>query len=59
MHYIPNSIARSLVKKESNTVGIILRDLSNPLFFAAAKTIEQKLAEYGYMLIIVSAKETV
>lgn len=57
LHYIPNGIARSLVNKKSNTIGIILRDLSNPVFFEATKRIEEILAGYGYMLIIVSAKD--
>lgn len=57
LSYVPNGLARSLVQKKSNTIGIIFRDLSNPLFISAAKTIEKMLAKQGYMLIILSAKE--
>ncbi len=56
LNYIPNSIARSLVKKETHTIGIILRDLSSPILMSAAIIIEKELARRGYMLIMMSAK---
>lgn len=33
MNYIPNAIARSLTTNKTQTIGIILPDITNPVFF--------------------------
>ena len=39
-NYIPNSMARSLVTKKTNTIGLILPDITNPFFPELARGVE-------------------
>lgn len=51
MNYIPNSIARSLSTKKTNTIGIILPDITNPFFSEMARAIEDGASSLGYNVI--------
>lgn len=51
MHYKPNQIAVSMVTKKTNSIGLILPDISNLYFSELAKVIEQKAYEHGYHVI--------
>jgi LacI family transcriptional regulator len=46
--YRPNAIARSLVRRRTTTVGILVGDLANPFYSELAKLVEQRLAAAGY-----------
>ncbi len=48
MNYIPNAIARSLANKLSNTIGLIVSDLSNPFFTDVIDGIEHVISREGY-----------
>ncbi|MEA1974297.1 MAG: LacI family DNA-binding transcriptional regulator [Bacillota bacterium] len=50
-NYIPNSMARSLVTKKTNTIGLILPDITNPFFPELARGAEDKANEEGYMIM--------
>ena len=50
--YTPNSIARSLKTSRSLTVGVILPDLTNPLFPPMVRGIEDALAPAGFTALI-------
>lgn len=50
--YNPNQIARSLVTKKTNTIGLIISDLSNTYFARVAGGIEKIASKYDYSLII-------
>jgi len=50
--YEPNSLARSLRTNRSFAVGMILPDLTNPLFPPIVKGIEDRLSQDGYTLVI-------
>ena len=52
MGYTPNSIARSLKTSRSLTVGVILPDLTNPLFPPMVRGIEDALAPAGFTALI-------
>lgn len=54
--YVPNGLARSLVKQESNYVGVILRNLSNPVLIEIAREIERALKARNYFMILMSAE---
>ena len=54
--YVPNGLARSLVKRESSYVGVILRNLRNPVLINIAREIERELKERGYFMVLMSAK---
>jgi LacI family transcriptional regulator len=52
--YAPNSIARSLKTSRSLTVGVILPDLTNPLFPPMVRGIEDALSPAGFTALIAS-----
>ncbi len=56
MDYQPNTLARSLTKKESNTIGFILTDIMNPLLTAFAQNIERNLTDEGYAMILMTTE---
>ncbi len=54
--YKPNSLARSLRTGKSNTIGLIVEDISFPFFSAIAKEIEEKAYKSGYRIIYSSTE---
>ena len=48
LNYLPNQIAKSLVSRETKTIGLILTDITNPTLTGAAQAIELALSERGY-----------
>ncbi len=50
--YRPNTVARSLRTRRSNTVGVLIPDLNNPLFPPIVRGIEDRLAADGYVALI-------
>ncbi|MEZ0537351.1 LacI family DNA-binding transcriptional regulator [Caldicellulosiruptoraceae bacterium PP1] len=51
-NYVPNILARSLTKKKSKTIGIILPDISNPFFLQIYREAEKRALEKGYNIIL-------
>ncbi|MFM1654836.1 LacI family DNA-binding transcriptional regulator [Brevibacillus sp. B_LB10_24] len=58
LNYIPNAVARSMVKKTTNTIGIIIPDINNPFFPLVVSGIEQKAREKGYFTILCNTNES-
>jgi LacI family transcriptional regulator len=52
--YRPNPIARGLKTSRSYTVGVLIPDLTNPLFPPIMRGIEDRLAEVGYTALVVN-----
>ena len=50
--YRPHAIAASLRTQRSSTVGVLIPDLTNPLFAAIVRGIEDALGEAGYTAMI-------
>jgi LacI family transcriptional regulator len=50
--YSPNPVARSLRTRRSDTVGVLIPDLNNPLFPPMVRGVEDRLAERGYVALI-------
>jgi LacI family transcriptional regulator len=48
----PSAVARSLVRRRTTTVGILVGDLANPFYSELAKLVEQRLAAAGYATMI-------
>ena len=57
LKYAPNQIARSLRKGTTNTLGLIVADISNPFFGQLARIIEDEAATYGYTVVFGSSDE--
>ena len=52
MDYQPDAVARSLRRKETRTIGLIVPDNSNPFFAEVARGIEDVGFEKGYSVIL-------
>lgn len=52
--YVPNPIARSLKTARSSTIGLVLPDLTNPLFPPIARGVDDELGAAGYSALIVN-----
>jgi LacI family transcriptional regulator len=50
--YTPNPVARSLRTRRSHTVGVLIPDLTNPLFPPIVRGLEDRLAAAGYVALI-------
>ena len=58
MNYEPNSLARSLRSGRSETIGLIIADISNPFFANLAFHIQEHAEECGYSVIITNTSES-
>jgi LacI family transcriptional regulator len=52
--YQPNRIARGLKTNRSHTIGVLIPDITNPLFPPILRGIEDRLADDGYTALIVN-----
>lgn len=52
LNYYPNDVARSLYKKRTYLVGLIIPDISNPFYSELALSIEGICSKVGYRLIL-------
>jgi LacI family transcriptional regulator len=52
--YSPNSLARGLVKRRSNLLGLLVPDITNPFFSEWAQAAENEAARQGYAVILCS-----
>ncbi|MCH2023226.1 MAG: LacI family transcriptional regulator [Saprospiraceae bacterium] len=59
LNYKPNSIARGLRTGKSNTIGLIVTDISNSFYAKIARRIEYRASLFGYNLIFCSSDESV
>ena len=51
-HYIPNNSARSLVKTTSDSIGLIVRGISNPFYTEIIRAIEQEITVRGHTMVM-------
>lgn len=58
LKYQPNLIAKSLKSGRTNTIGLILADISNPFFSYIARIIEDEAKKQGYVVIFGSSDES-
>ncbi|MCZ8510919.1 LacI family DNA-binding transcriptional regulator [Paenibacillus filicis] len=52
LNYSPNAVARGLAGKKTNTIALILPDISNPFFPELARAVEDVASMYGYAVIL-------
>jgi len=52
LEYYPNRIARGLVTKKTNILGLVLPDISNPFFPSLTRGVEDTANKYGYNIIL-------
>lgn len=51
-HYIPSNSARDLVRTRSDAIGLVVRGTANPFFAEVLKTMEAKVTEAGYTMVL-------
>jgi LacI family transcriptional regulator len=52
--YTPNRVASGFAKRKSFSIGVVIPDLTNPLFPPIARGIEDALNERGYVALLVN-----
>ena len=52
LNYQPNTLARSLRKGETNTLGLVLPDSANPFFAEIGRSVEDTAYRLGYSVIL-------
>lgn len=58
MHYEPNILARGLRMGKTQTIGLIVADISNPFFGQLAFQIQEYAEKFGYTVIITNTNES-
>lgn len=56
--YRPNRIARSLRRRKTDTIGVIVSDIENPHFTRAVRAIEDAAYRQGFRVILCNTDET-
>ncbi len=59
LNYLPNHIAKSLVSRETKTIGLVLTDISNPTLTGTAQALETALARKGYGTLFATSNNNV
>lgn len=57
LHYQPNSLARSLVTRKTNVLGVVVTSLSRPFFPAVLEGIDAVTYPAGYSLVVFNTEE--
>nr|WP_154744376.1 LacI family DNA-binding transcriptional regulator [Pseudomonas karstica] len=55
--YIPNTLARSLARSTTNTIGVAISALSNHYFSETVHAIETECAKHGFMMLFVDTHD--
>jgi DNA-binding LacI/PurR family transcriptional regulator len=59
MGYVPNELARSLFRKKSNIIGLIVPHISTYFFAELIEAIEEHITKKGYKLMIFNSKDDI
>lgn len=57
LNYRPNAIARSMVKRKTATIGLVITDIENPLFVSVVGAVNEVLQPAGYHIVLASAPD--
>lgn len=57
--YVPNAIARSLSRNETNTIGVVVPDILNPFFGFVIRGISTVLRNMGYNIALCDTDENI
>jgi LacI family transcriptional regulator len=56
--YVPNALARSLRFKQTNTIALVLTDITNPFFTTIARGVEDTASEHGFSVMFCNTDES-
>ena len=51
-NYIPNNSARDLVKTKSDSIGLVVRGISNPFYTDIIRSVEAGITAGGYTMVM-------
>ena len=57
LDYIPNQLSRSLRSQRTNTIGLIISDITNPYWTTVTRGIEDACSEFGWNVILTHSDE--
>jgi len=57
LHYVPNLLARSLRSNRTQTLGLVLSDITNPFWTTVARGVEDAASEQGFTVILCNTDE--
>ncbi|MBI1877016.1 MAG: LacI family DNA-binding transcriptional regulator [Chloroflexi bacterium] len=57
LNYQPSTIARGLATKSTQTIGLVIADITNPFFTAVARGVEDRINQHGYHTIFCNTDE--
>lgn len=57
--YVPNELARSLFRKKSNIIGLIVPHISTYFFAELIESLEEPIMKQGYKLMIFNSKDDI
>ncbi|MFJ7953386.1 LacI family DNA-binding transcriptional regulator [Lysinibacillus sp. NPDC096418] len=57
LNYRPNQVARSLSTKQTNLIGLIVPDITNPFFPELARAVEDTALAHGYTIVLCNSDE--
>ncbi|WP_259372343.1 LacI family DNA-binding transcriptional regulator [Neomoorella thermoacetica] len=56
LNYRPSALARSLVKQKTDTIGVILSDITDPFFSLIIQGVEDVAHKFGYGIVYASMR---
>lgn len=59
LQYVPNELARSLFRKRSNIIGLIVPHISTYFFAELIESLEESIMQKGYKLMIFNSKDDI
>jgi LacI family transcriptional regulator len=59
LSYQPNDVARALASGAKRTIGLIVADVENPFFAAAARGLSDVVETHGYTLLLANSDENI
>jgi LacI family transcriptional regulator len=57
LNYRPNAVARGLATNYTRKIGLVISEIANPFFTAAARGIEDAILDYRYSIILCNTDE--
>lgn len=58
LEYVPNVLARSLRSKRTNTLALLVTDITNPFWTTVARGVEDAASECGFSVILCNTDES-
>lgn len=55
--YVPNGVAQSLRSRKTQTLGLIVPDITNPFFSGLVQTLERSARDRGYQMLLCNSEE--